>query len=220
MMNVVFLGPPGAGKGTQAIRVSEKYGLPMVSTGDMLREAVAAGSTLGARVKSIMESGDLVDDQTMAAVVEDRLGQPDCSAGVLLDGYPRTAPQAQTLDPLLARIDMGSVGIVIMLDVAEGEVVRRISGRRSCPACGSNFHVTFQPPTTEGVCDQCGGDLIQRADDKEDVVRERLSVYRRMTEPLVDYYRERGVLAEIDGSGTVEEIFSRVDAVMAGAMSS
>jgi adenylate kinase len=220
MMIVVFLGPPGAGKGTQAIRVADKYGLPMVSTGDMLREAVAAGSELGAKVKSIMESGDLVDDETMAAVVEDRLGKPDCSAGVLLDGYPRTAPQAQSLDPLLARIDMGSVGLVIMLDVAEAEVVRRISGRRSCPGCGSNYHVTFQPPKTESVCDQCGGDLIQRADDKEDVVRERLSVYRRMTEPLVDYYRQRGVLAEIDGSGTVEEIFSRVDAVMAGAKSS
>jgi adenylate kinase len=219
-MIVVFLGPPGAGKGTQAIRVSEKYHLPMVSTGDMLREAVAAGSPLGAKVKSIMESGDLVDDETIAAVVEDRLAKPDCANGVLLDGYPRTAPQAQSLDPLLSRIGMAPVGLVLMLDVEEGEVVNRISGRRSCPECGANFHVIFKQPQNEGVCDECGAALFQRADDQEDVVRERLSVYRRMTEPLVDYYRERGVLVEIDGAGSIDEIFSRVDAAMAEAVGS
>jgi adenylate kinase len=216
-MNVVFLGPPGAGKGTQAIKISEKYDLPMVSTGDMLREAVAAGSPLGAKVKSIMESGDLVDDDTMLQVVEDRLAKPDCADGVLLDGYPRTAPQARSLDPLLTRIGLAPVGLVIMLDVDEEEVVRRISGRRSCPECGANYHVTFKPPQSEGVCDECGAALIQRADDKEDVVRERLSVYRQMTAPLVDYYREREVLVEVDGTGAIDEIFGRVDAAMAEA---
>lgn len=219
-MVVIFLGPPGAGKGTQAIRIATKYGMPMVSTGEMLREAVAAGTTLGAKVKSIMESGDLVDDDTMAAVVEERLGQPDCAGGVLLDGYPRTRPQAETLDPLTARVGLDAVGLVVMLDVPEDEVVRRISGRRSCPECGANYHVTFQPPHTEGLCDRCGGDLVQRADDQEATVRERLAVYQRSTAPLVDYYRERGVLSEVDGSGTVDEIFARVDAVLAEAVRS
>jgi adenylate kinase len=219
-MIVVFLGPPGAGKGTQAIKVSEKYDLPMVSTGDMLREAVAAGSPLGAKVKSIMESGDLVDDETMAAVVEDRLAKPDCARGVLLDGFPRTAPQARSLDPLLSRIGLAPVGLVLMLDVDEDEVVRRISGRRSCPKCGANYHVTFKPPQSDGICDECGAELIQRADDEENVVRERLAVYRQMTEPLVDYYRDRGVLVEVDGSGTIDEIFGRVDAAMAEAIGS
>lgn len=210
-MVVVFLGPPGAGKGTQAARLSAKYGLPKVSTGDMLREAVAAGTDLGARVQSIMEAGELVDDETMFEVLEERLSQPDCAEGVVLDGYPRTRKQAEGLDPLTSRLGMGKVGLVLLLAVPEEEVVRRISGRRRCTGCDANFHVEFQPPQEEEKCDRCGGSLEQRADDREEVVRERLAVYRRQTEPLVDYYRERGVLEEVDGTGTPDEVFRRID---------
>jgi len=219
-MVVVFLGPPGAGKGTQAARLSAKYGLPKVSTGDMLREAVAAGSELGSRVESIMEGGELVDDETMAEVLEERLRQPDCAEGVILDGYPRTRKQAEGLDPLTSRLGLGKVGLVLMLSVPEEEVVRRISGRRRCTECDANFHVEFQPPEQEGQCDRCGGSLEQRADDREEVVRERLTVYRRQTEPLVDYYRERGVLEEIDGTGTPEEVFQCLDRCMMATVKS
>lgn len=213
-MLVVFLGPPGAGKGTQAARLSTKYGLPKISTGDMLRGAVAAGSELGGRVKAIMESGELVPDGIMAAVVEERLGQPDCGNGAILDGYPRTRPQAEELDGLVGRLSLGQVNLVLLLQVPRAELVRRLSGRRTCPACGANYHVEFHPPRVEGVCDRCGAQLEQRADDREEAVVERLSVYEERTAPLVDYYRTRGVLQEVDGRGTVEEVFARVDGVM------
>ncbi|MFQ5743151.1 MAG: adenylate kinase [Acidobacteriota bacterium] len=214
-MMVVLLGPPGAGKGTQAARLSAKYGLPRVSTGDMLREAVAAGTALGEKVQPTMEAGELVSDEIMAAVLEERLRQPDCSAGIILDGYPRTRAQAENLDRLANHLGLGEVGLVLMLSVPEKEVVRRISGRRRCPSCGSNYHVSLQAPEVENVCDRCGGELQQRADDREDVVRERLAVYQQDTAPLVDYYRRRGVLCDIDGVGNVDEIFSRIDAGMA-----
>jgi len=192
-MLVVFLGPPGAGKGTQAARLAAKYGLPHISTGDMLREAVAAGSELGQRVEAIMASGELVPDDVMLDVVEERLGKPDCSGGAVLDGYPRTRGQAETLDPLAQKVGLGSVSLVLMLDVPEEELVRRISGRRA---------------ETTG----------ERSDDRDDVVRERLRVYRRDTEPLIDYYRAHGALEEVDGVGTVEEVFERLDGAMREAV--
>jgi len=190
---VVFLGPPGAGKGTQAARVAAKYGLPHISTGAMLREAVDAGSELGERVAGIMASGELVTDEVMLDVVEERLRKPDCSGGAILDGYPRTRGQAVTLDPLAERIGLGAVSPVLLLVVPEEEIVRRISGRRE---------------ETAG----------ERSDDREEVVRERMRVYRRDTEPLADYYREHGVLVEIDGEGTVDEVFARLDAAMREAV--
>ena len=192
-MLVVFLGPPGAGKGTQAARVAAKYGLPHISTGAMLREAVDAGSELGERVAGIMASGELVTDEVMLDVVEERLRKPDCSGGAILDGYPRTRGQAVTLDPLAERIGLGAVSPVLLLVVPEEEIVRRISGRRE---------------ETAG----------ERSDDREEVVRERMRVYRRDTEPLADYYREQGVLVEIDGEGTVDEVFARLDAAMREAV--
>jgi len=187
---IVLLGPPGAGKGTQAVRLAAKCGVPQVSTGDMLRQAVAADTPLGRRVQGIMEAGDLVPDELMLEVVEERLSQPDCADGAILDGYPRTRGQAETLDPLAKRVGLGGVGVVLNLEVPEEEVLRRISGRRK-----------------EG-----GGG--ERADDRTDIAKERLRVYRAETAPLVDYYRKRGVLRNIDGVGSVDEIAARIDAAL------
>ena len=188
---IVLLGPPGAGKGTQAARLATKYGIPQISTGDMLRAAVAAGTPLGKRVEGIMEAGELVPDDVMLEVVEDRLSQPDCASGAILDGYPRTAGQAETLDPLVQRIGKGRSSLVLVLDVPEEEVIRRISGRR-------------------GEAGEAG----KRDDDAGHVVLERLRVYRELTEPLVEFYRDKGVMAEIAGIGTVDEIFDRMDATV------
>ncbi len=190
-MMVVFLGPPGAGKGTQAAHIAAKYGLPQISTGDMLRQAVGAGTELGDRVKAIMATGDLVPDEVMLELVEERLGKPDCAGGAILDGYPRTRGQAETLDPLTRRLGLGEVSLVLMLDVPEDEVFRRISGRR-------------QESVAEG----------ERDDDRDEVVVERMRIYRERTEPLVEYYRSTGALEEIDGVGTVDEVFGRLDAAM------
>lgn len=215
-MLIVFLGPPGAGKGTQASRLSAKYGLVKISTGDMLRVAVAEGSELGQRVKSIMDSGELVDDTTMAEVVRVRLAQPDARAGAILDGYPRTLPQAETLDGILA--DEGGVGTVLFLDVPERVLVERLSRRRACPECGANYHLTFNPPAVADRCDRCDASLIQREDDREEVVRERLTVYRRQTAPLVDYYDGRDLLCKIDGTGSIDEVWGRIDGAMSEAV--
>jgi adenylate kinase len=187
---IVLLGPPGAGKGTQAARLAAKCGVQQVSTGDMLRQAVAADTPLGKRVQGIMEAGDLVPDELMLEVVEERLSQADCADGTILDGYPRTRGQAETLDPLAKRVGLGGVGVVLNLEVPEEEVLRRISGRRK-----------------EG-----GGG--ERADDRTDIAKERLRVYRAETAPLVDYYRKRGVLRNIDGVGSVDEIAARIDAAL------
>jgi adenylate kinase len=192
-MLVVFLGPPGAGKGTQAARLAAKYGLPHISTGDMLRAAVQEGSELGVRVDAIMASGALVPDEVMLDVVEERLAKPDCSGGAVLDGYPRTRGQAETLDPLTERLGLGAVSLVLLLDVPEEELVQRISGRRE---------------ETTG----------ERSDDRDEVVRERLRVYRRDTAPLIDYYRAHGVLEEIDGVGSVDEVFGRLDVALREAV--
>jgi adenylate kinase len=218
-MIVVFLGPPGAGKGTQAARISTKYGLPRISTGDMLREAVAEGSELGRAVQEIMEAGDLVPDETMLAVVEQRLAKPDVSEGVILDGFPRTRVQAEEFARRAERLGRSRVDLVVLLDVPEEELVGRLTGRRACPDCKANFHVDFKPPATPNVCDRCGGRLIQRPDDREESIRERLEVYRKLTMPLVDFYADAGVLSSVDGRGSMEEVFERVDAVMAGAVS-
>lgn len=216
-MLVVFLGPPGAGKGTQASRLSTKYGLPKVSTGDMLREAVSAGSPLGQHVRSIMDAGVLVDDATMGEVVRERLGQPDAAGGAILDGYPRTQAQAEELAAILG-VRGGSVDLVLFLEVPEETLVERLSCRRACPECGANYHLIFNPPAQAGRCDRCGGRLVQREDDREDVVRERLAVYADLTEPLVECYRRRGILHRVDGTGTIDAVWQRVDSVMGRAV--
>ena len=217
-MLIVFLGPPGAGKGTQAARISAKYGLPRVSTGDMLRESVAAGTELGKSVQAIMDAGDLVPDDTMLAVVEDRLSKPDVSEGVILDGFPRTRGQAEEFARRATAQGQRQVDLVVLLDVREEELVGRLAGRRACPECKANYHLEFKPPVEPGVCDRCGSDLIQRPDDRESSVRERLQVYRDLTMPLVGFYRDAGVLRRVDGSGDIDGVFERVDEVVGEAV--
>jgi adenylate kinase len=208
--NVVLLGAPGAGKGTQAERIVARFGLPHISTGDMLRAAVAKDTAMGREAKRYMESGELVPDEVVIGVVRDRLAEDDTREGFLLDGFPRTIEQAERLDALLA--DAGRrLTDVVQLDVPEDELVERLAGRRLCRSCGKGYHVVFDPPRREGVCDVCGGELYQRADDNEETVRNRLSVYREQTEPLVEYYRDRGILRTAFGGGKMpDEVFEQV----------
>jgi adenylate kinase len=199
-LNVILLGAPGAGKGTQAERICARFGLPHISTGDMLRAAVARGTEMGLAAKKFMDAGALVPDEVVIGVVRDRLAEPDALEGFLLDGFPRTLEQAASLDAMLADAGRG-VTHVLLLDVPEGELVERLAGRRLCRSCGKGYHVVFDPPRSEDTCDVCGHELCQRDDDNETTVRNRLDVYRRQTEPLVGYYDGRGVLETIAGSG-------------------
>ncbi len=212
-MRLVLFGPPGAGKGTQAAAVKERFGIPHISTGDMLREAIAAGTPVGARAKVIVETGGLVQDEVVGEVVAERLSRPDARKGFLLDGFPRTLRQAEILAVVLeARKE--PLDHVVKLSLSDDEVVRRLSGRRTCGACGAPFHVALSPPRRQGVCDACGGALKQRDDDREDVIRNRLSVYEAQTAPLAAHYAAKGLLREVDGSGSVEEVRRRVLAAL------
>lgn len=217
-MIAVFLGPPGAGKGTQAAKLAAKYGTPHVSTGDMLRDAVAAGSDLGLRVRSIMDAGELVDDVTMGEVIRTRLAQPDAAGGVILDGYPRNSGQAEFLDSLLAGTSHRGVDLALQLSVPEQYLVDRLSQRRACPQCNAGYHLAYKMPSVQGVCDLCQAPLMQREDDREDVVRERLRVYQEATAPLVEYYENKGILRAIDGVGSIEAVFDRADTAMGQAV--
>ena len=205
-MHIIMLGAPGVGKGTQAKKLSEKYRIPKISTGDMLREAMQKGTALGLKAKSYMDSGQLVPDDVVIGIVEERLKGEDCLKGWILDGFPRTQQQAHVLDDILKKIGI-SINRVLNLEVAEGEIVDRISGRRSCEKCQSAYHISYNLPKKEGVCDSCGGRLIQRSDDREDTVRERLRVYKEKTEPLVSYYQKRGALKKINAGGDIEDVF-------------
>ncbi len=214
-LNVILLGAPGAGKGTQAERMVARYGLPHISTGDMLRAAVAQGTEMGLAARKYMEAGALVPDEVVIGVVRDRLAEPDAQQGFLLDGFPRTIEQAERLDALLAEAGR-QVTHVIAIDVPEDELVQRLAGRRMCRNCGKGYHIVFDPPKVEGVCDACGGELYQRTDDNEDTVRNRLAVYRAQTEPLVGYYEERGVLRSAHGGGRMpDEVFAQVQELVA-----
>jgi len=216
-LNVILLGAPGAGKGTQAERIVARFGLPHISTGEMLRAAVEAGTAMGRAAQHHMSAGELVPDEVVIGVVRDRLTEPDTTSGFLLDGFPRTIEQAERLDAILGEAGR-AVTHVILIDVPEDELVRRISGRRSCTECGKLYNVTFDPPRSEGVCDVCGAALLQRADDNEETVRNRIEVYRRQTAPLVGYYRERGVLGEARGGGKApHEVFEQVAEILGGA---
>jgi len=209
-VRVVMIGPPGAGKGTQAKLLEERFGVPHISTGDILRGAERAGTALGLEVQRYLRDGGLVPDALMIDVVEKRLAAPE-GCGFVLDGFPRTVTQAEALDAFLARRGERLDGVV-WIRLPREELVRRLSGRRVCAACGAMFHVTFDPPARPGVCDRCGGALVQREDDREETVRHRLDVYERETGPVIDHYRARGLVRETDGTGSREEVFDRIAA--------
>jgi adenylate kinase len=208
-VRLVLVGPPGAGKGTQAQFIAEHLSVPKISTGDIFRANVSSGTPLGLEAKAFMDRGDLVPDDVTNRMVELRLQEPDADVGFLLDGFPRTVPQAQVLDDLLAATPAGKLDVVLELVVDDDEVIRRLSGRRTCRECNRIWHVDFDPPQVEGVCDLDGGELFQREDDKAETVANRLQVYAEQTAPLVSYYAERGLLVGIDATGPVDDITSR-----------
>lgn len=212
-MRLIFLGAPGAGKGTQARDLAGALAVPHIATGDMLREAVTAGSALGREAKRSMDAGALVPDSVVIGLIRERLARPDAKLGFILDGFPRTIGQAESLDRLLSERGE-TVDRVVLLQVGEGELVRRLTGRRWCPQCGASYHLTSAPPRRAGRCDRCGGALIQRDDDQEATVRSRLEVYGRQTAPLLGYYRHRGLLQEIEGEGPLERVRRLVQAAV------
>jgi adenylate kinase len=206
---VIFLGPPGAGKGTQARQIAESYSVPHLSTGDMFREHVSHGTPLGLRAKPIMERGELVPDDLVLSMVEDRISRPDSGGGFILDGFPRTIPQAEALDEILRR-RFKSEPLVVHFVVDQNQLMRRLTGRRTCVIGGEIYNVYDHPPKVPGWCDRDGGELIQRPDDREDVIAERLAAYERQTRPLVDYYRRQGVLKDVDGMAAPEAVTKNV----------
>jgi adenylate kinase len=208
-VRLVLVGPPGAGKGTQAQFIAEHLSVPKISTGDIFRANVSSGTPLGVEAKAYMDRGDLVPDEVTNKMVKERLQEPDAHVGFLLDGFPRTVPQAEVLDDLLRETADAKLDVVLELVVDDDEVIRRLSGRRTCRTCNHIWHVDFDPPQAEGVCDLDGGELFQREDDKAETVANRLHVYAQQTAPLVAYYAERGLLVGIDATGPVDDITSR-----------
>ena len=216
-LNVVLLGAPGAGKGTQAEHIVGTFGLPHISTGEILRAAVAAGTELGAQAQQYMQAGELVPDEVVIGIIRERLAQPDAARGFLLDGFPRTLHQAAALDDMLTAAGRELTHAVV-LDVPEAELIERLSGRRTCRRCGKGYHIKFDPPKQAGVCDACGGELYQRADDNEETVRNRLVVYGEQTEPLIDYYSREGLVDTISGGARMpDDVWGDVKRVLAGA---
>jgi len=208
-MRIVLMGMPGVGKGTQAVRLRDALQVLHVSTGDILREAIQAGSPLGKRVREFLDSGSLVPDDLMAELITERLSRSDATRGFILDGFPRTAEQVSILDRVLETLTV-KLDVVFLLSASEEEIVSRLSGRRICPGCGEVYHVDNRPSGSAGVCDQCGSALVQRPDDTRSVILDRLKVYKNQTLPVVEAYRERGLLQEIDGSGDPSTIFERL----------
>ena len=209
IMRIVLLGAPGAGKGTQAKMLIEKYRIPQISTGDILRKAVADGTPLGKEAKAIMERGELVPDKIVLGLVEERVKQDDCKKGFILDGFPRNTAQAEALDKLLNDLKMPLTS-ALSVDVPKEDLMKRLTGRRTCKSCQQMYNIYYTVPKKEGVCDKCGGELFQRADDKEETIKKRLDVYDAQTAPLIDYYRKKGILKSIAGTGSIDEIFKKV----------
>ena len=208
-MNLILLGPPGAGKGTQAKMMIEKYQIPQISTGDILRANLKERTPLGLKAKEFMDKGLLVPDEVVIDITRDRLKQPDCQKGYILDGFPRTVAQAQALDKVLA--DMNSqIDHVISVEVDQNELLKRLTGRRTCRQCGAMYHVIFNPSLNKDLCDKCQGELYQRDDDNEDTVRNRLEVYDSQTFPLIQYYQQKGLVRKIEGIGSIQQIFERI----------
>ena len=210
---VVLLGPPGAGKGTQAKLLQEEFGAVQISTGDILRKAVADQTPLGKEASGFINSGALVPDGVIVNLVAERLKEKDCDKGFLFDGFPRTIPQAQSLDEILKKMAL-DLNCILSVQVPHKVIVERLAGRRTCRKCGGMFHVAFKPPKAAGICDRCGGELYQRDDDQEQTIAHRLQVYDQQTAPLASYYRERGLLREIDGVGEIDQIRARVIAAL------
>lgn len=212
-MNIILLGPPGAGKGTQAKRLIDKYGIPQVSTGDMLRAALKEGTPLGLEAKKYMDQGALVPDSVVIGLVKERIQKPDATKGYMLDGFPRNVSQAEALDKTLAQLGQ-KIDHVVSIEVPSEELVGRLTGRRTCRACGAGFHVMFDPPKKEGICDKCSGELYQRDDDNVATVSSRLKVYEDQTKPLISYYEKQGKLRRVNGVGDMSAIFDRVISIL------
>lgn len=211
-MNIVLFGPPGAGKGTQAKKLSEYCRIPHISTGDILRANLREGTELGLAAKEYMDKGELVPDEVLIGIIKNRLVEPDCQAGFLLDGYPRTIPQADALSGILEEIGK-PLEIVLNIDVPDDELVTRLGGRRMC-SCGVSYHIKFNPPEKDGICDICGGTLYQRDDDKDEAIKQRLKVYQEQTQPLINYYDIMGILVTVDGTGDIDEVFADIRDVL------
>ncbi len=212
-MKIVMLGAPGAGKGTQAAMICEKYRIPHISTGDIFRSNIKNGTELGKKAKEYMDQGKLVPDELTIQLLLDRVAKEDCADGYVLDGFPRTIPQAQVLTGALEKTGE-KVDYAVNVDVPDANIVHRMSGRRSCPKCGASYHIEYIPPKTEGICDSCGSNLIQREDDKAETVQNRLSVYHDQTQPLIDYYEKAGVLRTVDGTKDKDEVFRDIVAIL------
>lgn len=214
-MNLILLGGPGAGKGTQAKKLIDKYQVPQISTGDILRAAVKEGTEMGRKAKEFMDAGKLVPDEVVIGIIKDRLAQADCKKGFILDGFPRTVPQAEALGKVLTGLGTG-IDHVISIDVDEEALVTRLTGRRTCKnaACGQMYHIKFTPAKKEGVCDKCGTELYQRDDDNEATVRNRLSTYNQATAPLIDYYTKQGLVRPIAGVGGIDDIFNKIVTIL------
>jgi len=216
-MNIILLGPPGAGKGTQAQRLQRERGVVQLSTGDMLRAAVASGSELGKKAKDIMNRGELVPDDLMVGLIEDRIAQPDAAKGFILDGFPRTEAQAKALDQMLAKTGK-KLDRVVEMEVDEKALTERIVGRYTCAKCGAGYHDTFKRPKVEGVCDVCGSrEFTRRKDDNAETMKTRMAAYRAQTEPLLPYYAARGVLRKVDGMASMDEVYRQISGVLSGA---
>lgn len=212
-MNLVLMGLPGAGKGTQAEKIVEKYGIPHISTGDMFRAAMKDETELGLKAKSFMDKGELVPDEVTIGIVRERLSKDDCTKGFLLDGFPRTVPQAEALEKILSDLEK-KLNFVINVQVDQDILMERLTGRRICKSCGATYHLVFNPPSESGVCDRCGGELYQRADDNEATVKNRLEVNIKQSQPLLDFYNSKGYLRNIDGQQDIQKVFSDLDELL------
>jgi len=212
-MNIILFGPPGAGKGTQAKKLVDFYGIPQISTGDILRANVREGTELGLAAKAYMDKGELVPDQVLIGIIKNRLKEQDCSKGFILDGYPRTVPQADALAVILKEIGK-PIDVVLNLEVPDEVLVERISNRLMCK-CGASYHTISNPPKKDNICDLCGCEIFQRADDKEEAVQNRLNVYKKQTQPLINYYAKQGLLVSLDGTRDIDEVFEDINAVLA-----